>query len=864
MTRFAPALIAGLLFAPPLPAADPAPEKPGQGPFVVLVGVEAFDDAAIQPRPTAAKDAAALYDVLTDAKYLGVPKDRAVLLTAKPDEARGGQKATRENIIKAVKDAVAKTGKDDLVVLGFFGRGAPSGDATAIFATDSTVKDRGKTAVLGSDLGTELKAAKSRKIAFLMDLNFRGFDAGKEILAEPTLRDVLGAVFGMGEDREESGTIHDKLVMLSAIPINDPILTKGENGLFAATVAEALKGAADTDGYEPDGLITVDELVKYVEKTATEEARKLGKTAKEKEAVPFVAGEEVSHFVVTKNPAVTPVVTEREAAVAALLTDGKLTKDIAEEGAALIKRMPKLKLQQDLRKQYQSLADGKLTPEKFGEERTKIKASMKLPPELADQFARKIRIGVEVLAAKYVKVLNEGDLSAAAARGIYKRLEEPFPTDLEEKLKTPKTMTPQEQRDILREARDRLGKREDLDDDKDVDIGMLMMGMSLNDPYTVYLDKETMKKSESQIRSQFSGVGIHIRRDLARDGLLVVSPIRNSPAYKAGVKPGDLIVEVRRDVDPLGKPFTSEADKVISTRGMKTESALDIILGKPGVPVTLVLEREGETKPLSFTIERGRVSLETVLGVTRKDDDSWNYWYDEEARIGYVYLTQFGPNTYAELKKTVEQLNRTGMKGLVLDLRMNPGGLLNAALYISDLFIEDGLLLRVKPRVGQEEKYYDQGFLGLVDFPMAVLINGQSASASEIVSACLQDRNRAIVVGERSYGKGSVQTVEKFDPTGGEFKMTTARYFPPLGRNIDRLSTGGKPDDEWGVVPDKDFEIKMTREERQDLAELLRDKELIPNRNPTTKKPAKTFDDKQLKAAVEYLKKKADGKAAKK
>ncbi|MGL4420425.1 MAG: S41 family peptidase, partial [Gemmataceae bacterium] len=422
--------------------------------------------------------------------------------------------------------------------------------------------------------------------------------------------------------------------------------------------------------------------------------------------------------------------------------------------------------------------------------------------------------------------------------------------------KSPKTLTLDQQQALLKDARMRLGAREDLDDDKDADMALMMLTASLNDPYTVYFDRAMIKKEESKLRGQFSGVGIQIRRDLARDGLLVVSPIKNSPAYRAGVLAGDLIVEVRREVDPLGKPLTSEAEKVISTRGMKTEQALDIILGKPGVPVTIVIEREdekGKSEQKSFTIERGRVSMETVLGVKRDVKDDWEYTIDAENKIAYVYLTQFGPQTYQELKRVVEKMSRLGMKGLVLDLRYNPGGLLGAALMISDMFVENGLLLSVRPRVGQEEKHYDRGFGNFLNFPMAVIINGQSASASEVVSACLQDFGRVKIVGERSYGKGSVQTIEKFELTGGEFKMTTARYFPPLDRNIDRLSTGGKPEDEWGVNPDKDFEVTLTREEKQDLADHLRDKELISRKDLPSKTDKKPFQDKQLEKALSYV-----------
>ena len=393
-------------------------------------------------------------------------------------------------------------------------------------------------------------------------------------------------------------------------------------------------------------------------------------------------------------------------------------------------------------------------------------------------------------------------------------------------------------------------------------MALSAMTVAINDPYTIYVDKEALKKIESNLTSQYSGIGIHIRRDLARDGLLCVAPIKGSPAYKVGMKANDLITEIRREVDADGNPLKSEAEKVISTKGMKMDDALKLILGKPGVPVTVVVEREGEKEPKLFTIKRGRVSLETVLGVKRDAHDDWEYWIDDENRIAYVYITQFGPQTFAELRRVVEKCNRLGMKGMVLDLRFNPGGMLSAALQISDLFVKDGLLLTVKPRVGQEEEYYDQGYGNFDGFPMAVLINGSSASASEIVSACLQDHYRATVIGERSYGKGSVQTIEKFSPTDGEFKFTTARYFPPKGRNIDKHSTSGKPEDEWGVLPNEGFEVKLTREEKNDLAEHFRDLELL--KKPEVKEGKGPLKDKQLEKALEFLRKKIGEGTAKK
>jgi C-terminal peptidase prc len=843
--------------APAVRADDPppTPAKTKQGPYVVLVGVGEYGDKAISSRPTADADAKALYDLFADPKYAIAAKDRVVLLTSEPDAARGSQKATRENVLAALRTAVTKTGPDDTIILGMFGRMASAGDATAIFTTDSTFKDRNKNSVLGTDLAAILKPAKDHKLCFLFDLSSKGINPGKETAAEPGLRDVLTALFGV-EEKEDQLTIHDKVLFLSSVPTFDP-LTKGDHGLFASVVIDALKGAADKEGYEPDGNVTVDELYKYVDKTATDEARKIGKTAAQKESDPYIVGEETSHFIVSHNPAAYPQTVARLAKLDALIKDGKLDKDIAAEAKQYLSRMPKLKALQELRKKYEALVDGTLSLDDFKTARLTIKNGMKMSVEDAETYMRKVRSAERLLKEDYVKVVNEGELAVAAAKGMYRLIEEPFPAEFAEMDKKAKTLTSDEQRDLLTQARLRLGRREDLDGDKAADLSIRMMIASLDDPHTVYYDKETLKKVEAPLRGQFSGIGIQIRRDLVKDGLLVVTPIKGSPAYKAGVKAGDVITEIRREVGPQGEPLTSEQPKVISTKGMKTEKALDIILGKPGTPVSIVVEREtagGKTEQKQFDLKRGRVTVETVLGVSRKADDTWNYWLDEPNKVAYLCLTQFTQSTITDLKYALDKLKASGMKALVLDLRFNPGGTLVGGVIVCDFFLEEGLILEVRPRVGETEKYYDRGIGSYVGFPMTVLVNGFSASASEIVSACLQDYHRAVIVGERTYGKGTVQQVKPFNPTGGEIKLTIARFFPPLGRNIDRLSTPGKPEDEWGVKPDKGHEVKLSKDEQKDLIEAFRDREIIPRRDLPTKETKPAFKDRQLEAALDYLK----------
>ncbi|OWK46750.1 S41 family peptidase [Fimbriiglobus ruber] len=562
--------------------------------------------------------------------------------------------------------------------------------------------------------------------------------------------------------------------------------------------------------------------------------------------------------------------------LAALEKNKKVTKEEAEEGQELLTRMPKLKARQELRKKYEALTDGKLPPDEFAAERAKIKGGMKLSADVAEKYTRDVLRAIETVRPEYVKEITIGEWGANAIKGLYRRVEQPLPDDIKDALKNPKTLARSKVAELIREAREKLGKREDLDDQKDVDTTILMMFAELHDPYTTYYDAATLKKMDAPLRGRFRGVGIQIRRDLVRDGLLVVSPIKGSPAYKAGIQAGDLITAIKRDSDPQGEPLKEGEKTEISTKGMKTEQALDLILGKVGVPITLVVEREGQKEPIEFKLERGIVSVETVLGVKRDKKDDWLWYVDEANKIGYVCLTQFGPSTGRELEAVINKMEKAGLNGLVLDLRFNPGGLLQTAVMVCDLFVDDGVVVSVRPRVGRPRVYHakdSNNYPGPVvtahtRFPIAVLVNGSSASAAEIVSACLQDYNRAVVVGERSYGKGSVQNVERFSPTGGEIKMTTARYFPPLGKNIDKHSTPGKPEDEWGVKPNPGFEIKLPREEQQELAESYRDREIIkPKDAPKTpvdkeKADKKPFVDRQLEKAVDYLRNQAKAVAA--
>jgi carboxyl-terminal processing protease len=287
---------------------------------------------------------------------------------------------------------------------------------------------------------------------------------------------------------------------------------------------------------------------------------------------------------------------------------------------------------------------------------------------------------------------------------------------------------------------------------------------------------------------------------------------------------------------------------------MTTNEAVKTIQGKPGTKVKVIVKREGVDKPLEFEITRDVIEVESVLGFQREKSDEWNYLIDPENKIAYVRLQSFTRHTSRDLLSVLKKLTRKGINGFILDLRFNPGGLLTSAVEISDMFIDDGTIVKIRPRAGREVVYSGEHEGSYLNFPMVCLVNGMSASGSEIVAACLQDHHRAVIMGERSYGKGSVQNIQPFE--GGELKLTTASFWRPSGQNLNKSSTSGKDDDQWGVTPDSGYQLKLPIADSQMLFRHQRHAEIIPNRDLKPKEEKsdfKDFKDRQLEMALDYL-----------
>ena len=374
--------------------------------------------------------------------------------------------------------------------------------------------------------------------------------------------------------------------------------------------------------------------------------------------------------------------------------------------------------------------------------------------------------------------------------------------------------------------------------DKKVMMQGAIRGMveSLDDPHSNYFTKEELESFKDDIKGKYVGVGMVIQKK-KNEPLVVISPIEDSPAYKVGIKPKDQIIAIDGE----------------STYTMSSEESVDKLKGSPNTAVKVTVYREKTKETKDITIIRAEVVLKYVKHRMLDDTDG----------IGYLRLTQFGEDVYKDMRTAIEDLQKHNMKALVLDLRSNPGGALDQAIKISSMFIKEGRIVSTRTKNGEEEirnregKYYG-------DFPLVVLINGGSASASEIVSGAIKDHKRGLLIGEKSFGKGSVQTLIPL-PDGDGIKLTIAKYFTPSGISIHGI--GIEPDikveekdgymlfDGLGSVTNIDED--QAKENRKEIIKEVKGEDAA--------KEFETHKDVQLEKATETLRemlKKSDKKAA--
>ncbi|MBI1191329.1 MAG: PDZ domain-containing protein [Tepidisphaera sp.] len=372
---------------------------------------------------------------------------------------------------------------------------------------------------------------------------------------------------------------------------------------------------------------------------------------------------------------------------------------------------------------------------------------------------------------------------------------------------------------------------------------------SLNDPYTIYVPASDQQNFTKDLTGEYVGIGAQVNTQ--NGWLTIVSPLEDSPAFRAGLMADDRVTEID------GK----------TTQNMSIDDCIKLLLGEPDTKVKLTIERKGEKLPIEIT--RERIKTRSVKGFHRSptDPEGWDYLIDPARSIAYVRLTQFTPDCSKEVLDALKSVGaeQGKLKGLVLDLRFNPGGLLNEAEEIADDFLESGIIVSTRGRAHEEVVRRANKDGTLPNFPIAILLNGSSASASEVLSGALVENNRAIVVGQRSFGKGTVQSViELPSGHGSELKMTEQGYYLPSGRSLTRKDNSPT----WGVDPTDGFYVPMSDEQLVAMLEVRRKQEVLHAKGEqaggTSEKwsdPAWVLDylkDPQLTAAVQAMQAKVD------
>jgi carboxyl-terminal processing protease len=324
------------------------------------------------------------------------------------------------------------------------------------------------------------------------------------------------------------------------------------------------------------------------------------------------------------------------------------------------------------------------------------------------------------------------------------------------------------------------------------------------DPYSSYVSEEKLQRFNSVFEQRFAGLGVQVEGPPSRPAITIIATLFNSPAYRAGLLPGDLILQIDG----------------IDVRNMDTAEVSKKISGAVGTQVRLEIDRSGEK--LDILAKREFIDVESVTGNRRRPDGTWEFQLQAAPKIAYMHANIFGEKTALEIETALDSL-KGKIDAVILDLRDNGGGLLQSAVEICDLFLEDGRIVSTQGRGKTTLESLDAtpGTVVPMSVPIAVIINSNSASASEVVAACLKDRQRAIVVGQRSYGKGNVQSVIPVEGGKAAIRFTTAYYFPPSGQRIHKRPRDTDAD-QWGVLPSPGAEVLLTQEQLELATQRMR------------------------------------------
>jgi carboxyl-terminal processing protease len=462
-------------------------------------------------------------------------------------------------------------------------------------------------------------------------------------------------------------------------------------------------------------------------------------------------------------------------------------------------------------------------------------------------FSDRISAVIDILVNSYYIEIDRGQYLRWAVDGLFERRAgnrfiKPLPSEISQRLAKRDAFSKEECRTLL------LDVANILDDDLRwcADIAMERMLRHLDGRTTV------VDSDGAHIHyANFVEIGTHLGSDRKSGLVRVAYPFRDGPAYAAGVRSGDLITEITRTTDHLGKP----AIKVIPTRGLSLTKVDDALSGLKDTHVILTVQREGVAGRLEFKVPRAAAEEERVFGVHRTKEDRWDHWLDAERKIGYVRISGFREKTHKEIRNVVAALHIQGLKGLIVDLRSNWGGYVHTGTQTAEMFVGDAPLYIARCRHMGESGFDAKPAKAYDGFSMVCLINRETERIAEVLAASLQDNHRAVIIGERSAGNAYISHIYYADPYLWT-KVTGCIYFRPNGKKLDRIHPPGQPSDEWGVTPDKGYELILSHKERNEQrAHFEKQLEIWPAGH--LKREIPKFKDRPVDVALEYLSKQA-------
>jgi carboxyl-terminal processing protease len=489
----------------------------------------------------------------------------------------------------------------------------------------------------------------------------------------------------------------------------------------------------------------------------------------------------------------------------------------------------------------------------------------------AETFAHNLLAAVHTVSEIYVRPVSRTDLLQTALTGLYEAARLPVPRDLRRRIEqaekeavaqvaaevnanppaplvpglAPRRTLVLDDRpviELVRALRADIGKTHELEGDDPLRIGCQAMLRSL-DSYSSVISPTEEHRTVSD--SPDRGFGLEVPAGAGGRGI-IKEVLPGSPAQRAGLRPGDEILQVR-DSDGRDRKL-AEALDVLNGRTPLVKPQLGS-LAVPE-PIQVTIRRHGVAKEWSVVLSWEHFRPESVFGVTREEDNSWSYWLDARQKIAQLRLGNLDKCTPDELQAIVSTLRQDGLRGLILDLRWCPGGALTGSIKSAELFLGEGTIATVKYRGRPEDVYRSTNEDKLRDFPMVVLINGESSGGAELIAAALQDHHRAVVVGQRTRGKGNVQTITGVGSIG--LKVTSGTLVRPSGKNLHRFPDS-KPSDDWGVRPDPGHEFRIS----PDLGRTLKswwEKQTLRAGSSTERLPLDDpLADPQRNAALEVL-----------